>query len=98
VHDVGYLSVTTSFKLIDLVGLKNHASVVAHQALTYPSCGDRRGEAVARIAAHARPTHLVVSGEWDHIFKLSDGLRRAGYTLTLVRDSMRGFRVYALSR
>ncbi|WP_181706883.1 hypothetical protein [Chthonobacter rhizosphaerae] len=96
VHDVGHLSWATGFRITDLVGLKTPSSIPDHLALTLPSNGARRGEAVARIAARAGATHLVALDEWDRLFAITDGLRAAGWTLVPVRGDGR-YRVYALT-
>jgi hypothetical protein len=96
-HDIGYLSVTTPFRIVDLVGLKAPTSAAAHRALTLPTCGRGRGAAIARIAQQAGATHLVVWAEWDGIFQITEGLRAAGVPLRLLRDSRAGYRVFALT-
>lgn len=95
VHDVGYVSWATRFALIDVVGLKSPGSAAPHRQLTWPSCGARRGEAVARIAREGRATHLVVLNSWDGIYRFVDSLRAQRWSVQELRRE--GFyRVYSL--
>lgn len=95
VHDVGYVSWATRFALIDIVGLKSPGSAEPHRALTWPSCGARRGEAVARIAREGRATHLVALTSWDGIYRFVDSLRAQGWVVREIR-AQGLYRVYAL--
>jgi hypothetical protein len=49
VHDAGYLAFATDRHLIDIVGLKTPDARLVHQAITAPSGGAARGEALAQI-------------------------------------------------
>lgn len=60
VHDAGYVAWATPFQLTDMVGLKTPSSIADHRALTEPSGGARRGEALDAIARRAGATHAVV--------------------------------------
>jgi hypothetical protein len=96
VHDAGYLAFATRRPLIDVVGLKTPASRAAHAALTAPSAGVLRGEALAQILAATRAEYFVVLAGWDHDFALTEGLRRAGWTLTPLRPDG-AYQVYRLT-
>jgi len=96
VHDAGYISWGTGFRLIDLVGLKTPSSVPYHQRLTYPSNGARRGEAVSLIALRRRPDYLIVLDGWEGIYHIAAGLRAQGWGVRLVNADY-SYKVYALS-
>ncbi|MGH9461247.1 MAG: hypothetical protein ACRD1X_08510 [Vicinamibacteria bacterium] len=51
IHDVGYTSHATDFRLVDFVGLKTPSSVGFHR----PTCGQGRGQAVQRDRAGIAP-------------------------------------------
>jgi hypothetical protein len=93
VLDAGYIAFATERPLFDVVGLKTPSAVDVHAALTEPSAGKRRGEAMARILRESHATHLIVGGEWDKIFGLTQALRSAGVDLQPVR-SEGAYRVY----
>jgi hypothetical protein len=96
VHDVGYIAWATSFRMVDLVGLKTPGSIPDHQAMTFPSNGQRRHEAIARIASRAGATHLVSLDSWDSIFLIQDALREHGWKLDPLRTTGR-YRVFAIT-
>lgn len=97
IHDAGYIACTTPFPLTDMVGLKSPASILEHQAYTWPSAGRGRAEAVRHIAAGSRSEYLVVTQEWDRLYGLTEGLRRGGWRVKELRTG--GFyRVYGLGR
>ena len=95
VHDAGYISFGTRLHLVDMVGLKTPASVAAHRALTEPSGGARRGEAVSRIALQNRCDYLVVLDGWEGAFGLTSGLRAQGWDVRLV-NAQYAYHIYAL--
>ena len=100
VHDAGAVSVLTTHRLADLVGLKTPSSIGVHEAITLPSCGARRGEAVVEIARKNGADYLVVIAGWDKPFGLSTALAQAGMLKEAVRtppDSWpNGYTVYRL--
>lgn len=101
VHDIGYISFVTQLRLVDLVGLKRPESVALHRRLTYPHCGGAgREEAIATIAGETKPNHAIILDHWDQLYRITDALRQAGWTLTTIRDPKphRGYYVYQLSR
>ncbi|MBT9292255.1 hypothetical protein [Prosthecodimorpha staleyi] len=81
IHDAGYIAWATSLPLIDMVGLKTPSSIAEHRALTLPSNGVRRGEAIARIAARGAVSHAIVLDDWNERFGIVDGLIEAGWTV-----------------
>lgn len=85
IHDAGYIAWDTPFPLGDLVGLKTPSSIPDHLALTLPSGGEERPEAMARIAERSDATHLVVLDEWDGLFDITAGLRSEGWALEPLR-------------
>lgn len=101
VHDAGGLSVLTRHPLVDMVGLKSPASIGEHARTTWPSCGRQRSQAIDAIARAGQPQYLVVVDEWERIFRIADGLKAAGWTLTAVRThppGTNGYDVYRLAR
>ena len=97
IHDAGYIAWRTDFALVDLVGLKTPSSVPVHRAITLPSNGRSRGQAVARIAASAEVSHAIIHDDpfWGIA---ADGLRDAGWRLDPLRpDAPGGYRIYALT-
>lgn len=82
IHDAGYISYATRLRLVDLVGLKSPANLRPHADLTYPSCGARRGDALAAIALRERARYLVALEDWDAIHKLTPALIAHGWTAT----------------
>jgi hypothetical protein len=81
VHDAGYVAYAGHDRLVDLVGLKTPASAATHAALTYPSAGRQRGEAVANIAATFDAKYLLAIEDWNARFGLTEGLREQGWTV-----------------
>jgi hypothetical protein len=95
VHDAGYISCKTHFRLIDLVGLKTPSSIPYHETLTYPSAGKNRYLAVSQIALRGHPDYLVALDGWDQAFTIVAGLRAAGWDVRLVNADY-SYKVYAL--
>jgi hypothetical protein len=80
VHDAGYLAYADAAPtLIDMVGLKTPAAAALNHRLTGPSCGARRGDALAALATETAPDYLVVWEPWDQFFAVTDNLRRSGW-------------------
>ncbi|MEO8503957.1 MAG: hypothetical protein ABI609_08685 [Acidobacteriota bacterium] len=98
VHDAGYVAFATPFTLIDVVGLKSPGSAVRHREITLPSCGTRRGEAIADIATAARATYLVTLAEWEQRFGFVAALEHAGWRVERLRNGHSGYSVYALTQ
>jgi hypothetical protein len=100
VHDAGAVSVYADRRAVDLVGLKTPSSLAVHRAVTWPSCGEARGDSLRQIARASNASHLVVVNEWDRIFAIVDQLQPS-FTLAPVRvpASEAGYRyaVYALT-
>src|SRR5207248_9680865 len=82
VHDAGYIAYAGHFPLIDLAGLKTPAAIDVHKALTYPSAGELRPKAVAKIADLFKPSHLLVVQRWDDDYRFTDGLRAWGWMVS----------------
>lgn len=99
VHDAGYFAFATDLRLVDVVGLKTPDAIEAHRRFTAPSAGTERWRAVADIALDHAVTHAVVLRDGGGFSTVADGLRRAGWTLTLLRsapDGALGYDVFAL--
>ena len=95
IHDAGYIAYGTRFHLVDMVGLKTPTSVAAHRALTHPSGGAGRGEAISRIALQNRCEYLIVLRGWETAFGPASGLRAQGWRVQLINDQY-AYQVYAL--
>lgn len=84
-HDAGYLAFSSAMPVgIDMVGLKTPRAARLHAEYTGPSCGSRRGTALAALALEMKPTHLVIWGPWDDHFGVTTALRNAGWMVTLM--------------
>lgn len=95
VHDAGYISWKTGFRLVDLVGLKTPSSVPYHRRLTYPSSGGGRGEAIGQIALRQKPDYLLVLDGWESLYHIAAGLRAQGWDVQLVNADF-SYKVYAM--
>lgn len=96
IHDAGYIAYATHFRLADLVGLKTPWVTPYHRALTFPTQGRARGEAVSRIARASEAQYLVVLDDWDGIFHITSGLKTRGWRVQPMRLAGR-YHVYRLS-
>lgn len=85
VHDAGLVSEFAHRRMVDFVGLKTPASIDTHAALTFPTCGARRTEAVLSIAVSSQAQYLVVETGWDRVLNLEPAARIRGLKLTRVR-------------
>ncbi len=98
VHDSGYISLTGKQPLFDLVGLKTSSSILIHRQYTWGTCS-RNPSAIDKIARESGARFLVVFTDWDQIFRLTDSLRRMGWTVTRA-DRSRGrtrYEVYQIT-
>jgi hypothetical protein len=96
VHDAGFVSYATRLPTSDLVGLKTPENARWHAALTLPSCGRARAEAVHRIALESGARFFIVLHAWDRIFGLTRALAVHGWGLRPVWRRDTGYDVYAL--
>ena len=96
VHDAGYVAWGTDLRLTDLVGLKTPASVRYHRALTYPSGGKKRIDAVSQIARDSHADFLIVLRLWERDFGIARGLWERGWGVRPVNQDY-AWVVYALS-
>jgi hypothetical protein len=81
IHDAGYISYATRFRLVDFVGLKTPSSIAFNRTYTYGTCGIGRALAVAEIARMAKPEYLVMVKDWDRGFRITEGLTALGWHL-----------------
>jgi hypothetical protein len=102
VHDIGYLSFSTDFKLVDAVGLKTPEAIKFHRRYTYPTGGRERSTAISDIASLLQPGYLVVLNGWDKLFHITTGLQQHGWQLKPLRENLANhnnfYLVYKLSR
>jgi hypothetical protein len=92
VHDAGYISFATSFRLIDLVGLKTPANIAYFQKMP-------RAEAVGLIAQHFSPKYAVILHDQPHYWgQIEDDLRGDGWDLRVLHGSANipGYFIYEL--
>lgn len=86
-HDAGYIAYARAVPAaIDMVGLKSPLAAKLHGALTGPSCGEARGEAIRRLAEATRPTHLIIWEPWDDHFGITGSLRSAGWKVARIES------------
>jgi hypothetical protein len=84
-HDAGYLAYTRAgFAGVDMVGLKTPEAARLHAALTGPTCGAARSDALRRLARATRPSHLVLWAPWDEYFGVTEALRAGGWSVERV--------------
>jgi hypothetical protein len=84
-HDAGYLAHAAAGQTgVDMVGLKTPQAAALHAALTGPTCGQQRAEALTQLAAAARPSHLVLWAPWDEHFGVTAALRTGGWMVERV--------------
>ena len=97
VHDAGYIAYSTKFRLTDLVGLKTPWVVPYHRALTFPTNGASRADAIHLIALRARPSYLVVLSTWELEYRIAGGLAQRGWTVgRMTQPGQFAFDVYRL--
>ncbi len=96
VHDAGYLSYSSTFQMIDIVGLKTPWAIPLNQQLTWPTAGADRGQAVARIAMRSGSRYLILNSAWEPVMRLPDQLRALGWQVNL-QYGAGTFRIYQLS-
>lgn len=97
IHDAGYISYATKFRLVDFVGLKTLSSIEMNRRYTYGRCGAGPALAVSEIARQAKPDYLVMLDDWDGVFRVTAGLRSLGWGLDEVNHSG-DYRVFRLTR
>lgn len=95
IHDAGYIAYGTHFHLVDMVGLKTPSSIPYHQALTYPSGGRLRYQAVSEIALRGQTRYLVVQGRWDSSYATVSGLQASGWDVRLINGDYL-YQIYSL--
>jgi len=79
VHDAGYMAWRTEFPLNDLVGLKTPGNVAVHKALTWPSAGKQRSQAIDEIALRSGARYCVVRSASERLFGVIRALSEAGW-------------------
>ena len=103
IHDAGYISFATSFRLWDLVGLKSPALATFNREITLPTCGLGRVDAVNRMALAVHPDYFVLKPYWDNIYLFTKVLPSLGWKLERVftgfnpDDPPQTFDVYKLT-
>jgi hypothetical protein len=101
IQDAGVISESGRQPLVDLVGLKTPSSIETHARMTFPSCGNERGRAIATIANVNHADYIVVTTEWDQFFGFTSALRQAGFSITTMRlpsPGAWGYAIYRLGR
>jgi len=95
IHDAGYIAYGTHFHLVDMVGLKTPSSIPYHRAITYPSGGKLRYQAVSEIALRGQTRYLVVQGRWDSSYATVSGLEASGWEVRLINGDYL-YQIYSL--
>lgn len=98
IHDAGYISFTTSFHMIDMVGLKTPAVIPFHQRVTLPSMGAKRAVAIGMIIQYFHPQYFVVIADWDRQLGIISGLRKLDWKLQLLHSSATGYSIYRIDK
>ena len=97
VHDIGYISFATNYRMLDMVGLKSVESRALHKKYTYPSGGRNRAKAIHEMLLKYRPEYWIVLNGWNRVFRLTEGVKQYGWDLKLARSD--GFyEVYRIGR
>lgn len=86
VHDAGYIAYANDRAMTDIVGLKTPFAAKIHAALTSPSSGLNRVDAVSRILRESRSNYLVVLTTWDEVGHITSGLKNLGWQVERLRD------------
>jgi hypothetical protein len=94
-HDAGYVAYANDRAFTDIVGLKTPAAMAAHAAITKPSHGTRRVEALSKILRESRSNYLVVLTSWDNVGHITRGLSQQGWKVATLRDGV--YRVVRLT-
>ncbi|MEK6347403.1 MAG: hypothetical protein V4764_07980 [Burkholderia sp.] len=100
IHDAGYPSYATRFRLVDVVGLKTPGSIAYHRACTAPTGGRDRRLAVSAIALASGARYAVFmqdpAGFWS---ALGTDLAATGWGVRALRQPSMpgGYAVYALT-
>ncbi|MBN3725564.1 hypothetical protein [Burkholderia sp. Ac-20379] len=100
VHDAGYLSYATPFRLVDVVGLKTPGSIAFHRVCTAPTNGRDRGQAISAIALTSGARYAVIKQDTPPFWAtVGTGLAANGWGLRELRaPSMPGgYAVFALT-
>ena len=95
-HDAGYMSYATDYRLIDLVGLKTPEAVVLHHEYTWPSAGADRAKAVAALAVETHAEYLVIVRNWVIMNELPGQLTALGWRVDPLRTDG-AYRVYRIT-
>lgn len=86
VHDAGYIAYANDRAMTDIVGLKTPSAAKIHAALTSPSSGLNRVDAISRILTDSRSNYLVVLSTWDDVGRITSGLIALGWKIETLRD------------
>jgi hypothetical protein len=86
VHDPGYLSYWTDIPLVDMVGLKNPVAASLNARFLGQLDPTGRARSIAALARKSEPRFLIVRNDWNRIFRISDSLRNAGWSVILAHD------------
>lgn len=87
IHDAGYIAYKTHLHLVDLVGLKTIESSKIHAQITAPSIGERRPEAIHRIASAFHVTHAIILNDGSFWAGTVGALKANGWTLLTLRPA-----------
>ncbi|MCR8724105.1 hypothetical protein [Frigidibacter sp. ROC022] len=96
VHDAGLISLHGRQPLVDLVGLKSPSSAKVHHDMTYAQCR-RVPQAISEIAGRAGAGYMIVTRDWNRIFRLTEALEATGWTVERA-DGERGDTLYQVYR
>jgi hypothetical protein len=97
INDAGYISFTTSFHLIDLVGLKSPNIIHYYQAVKTTDPQIRHATVIAAIIRDQHPQYLILPTLAEQTLNLTQHLEPLGWHLQSIRnDTSDGYYVYKI--
>ncbi len=81
VHDIGTFGLVLERPLVDIVGLRTRCAAQVNELARASGGDDWHGDALAWLARESGARYLLVSEEWDDLFRFSAGLTARGWTI-----------------
>jgi len=81
VHDVGYISYATPFRIVDMVGLKTPSAIPLNRAITWPTEGKDRALEIARLARQSHAGYLILLKGWLNMDQVPEQLRQTHWSV-----------------
>ena len=96
VHDAGYLSYATRFRMVDMVGLKTPVAVELNRTLTWANPKQGHTPVIAKLAIEAGASYLVTLHGWCDMDDVPGQLRNQHWSVDLL-DTSGGYRIYHIA-